>query len=157
MLSSPYILAAGDFDDGANLKDALWAFDILKYPHPALHFALVGDGPQKKGMEGLARHLGFDDYRAHFPGMQPDLRGWVEAAEAVWITHRKGGTELIGPAIEFSKPIFAMRTADTERALRKAPTAVLVPFGDRVALASVVHKWLGVRSQSLEPRPQGSV
>ncbi len=58
---------------------ALW---ILRDRHPRLRHLVVGDGPDRPGLEGLARELGLAD-RVEFAGQLPN----PEALQAAWTGH----------------------------------------------------------------------
>ncbi len=58
---------------------ALW---ILRDRHPRLRHLVVGDGPDRRALEGLARRLGLED-RVEFAGQLPN----PEALQAAWAGH----------------------------------------------------------------------
>ena len=39
------VLCVGPLEMNKGYYEAVWAFDILRYPHPDLHLVLAGDGP----------------------------------------------------------------------------------------------------------------
>jgi glycosyltransferase involved in cell wall biosynthesis len=141
-LPSKFILAAGGFDDTADLKAAVWAFEMMKYADPELHLVLLGEGPGRPDLERFARHLAWDDYRIHFAGWQDDVAPYLSAATAVWVTHAGGGRKLALEAMAAGKAVVAVRTADTESVIEHEVTGLLVPGGDKVALAAVTRKLL---------------
>jgi glycosyltransferase involved in cell wall biosynthesis len=140
LLPDKFVLAAGGFDGVANLKAAVWAFDMLKYTDPQLHLVLLGDGPQRQSLEKLARGLGHDDYRLHFAGFQPDVRPYLHRAAVVWVTHTTGGTHFALEAMAAGKPVVVGRR--------------VVPFGDDLKTAG--EECL-VRTNADEPYVQAAV
>lgn len=111
-LPAKFVLAAGGFDATANLKAAVWAFDMLKYTDPQLHLVLLGAGPQRPPLEKLARDLGHDDHRVHFAGFQPDVWPYLHRAAVVWVTHAAGGGHFALEAMAAGKPVvLGRRTA----------------------------------------------
>ncbi len=58
---------------------ALW---ILRDRHPRLRHLIVGDGPERARLEGLARQLGLE-HRVEFAGQLPN----PEALQAAWAGH----------------------------------------------------------------------
>jgi glycosyltransferase involved in cell wall biosynthesis len=141
-LPKRFILASGGFDYAANLKSAVWAFDVLKYAEPNLHLVLLGDGPERPQLERLAHSLGFDDRRVHFAGWQPNVNPYLAAATVAWVTHRWGGTKFTLEAMAAGKPVLALRTADTESVLEDRVTGLLIPFADPVWLAATTRELL---------------
>ena len=138
-LPKRFLLAAGGFDAVANLKSAIWAFDVLKYMEPGLHLVLLGDGPQLRDVRRFAHSLAFDDDRVHFLGWQPDVTPFVERATAVWTTHTGGGNQFALEAMALGKPVVAMRSCDTEFLIRDGVNGVLVPHDDPVGMAAATR------------------
>lgn len=136
------ILAAGAFDRDAALKDAAWAFDILKYAAPDLHLVLVGDGPERERVERFARGIGADDYRTRFAGPRADLPSLFALAEVVWVTHRRGGVSTALESMAAGKPVVAVGTPDLAETVADGVSGVLVPPGDRVRMAAVTAELL---------------
>lgn len=132
------ILAAGGFDSAAALKDAAWAFDVLKYVAPDLHLVLVGDGPERRRVEAFAHAIGFDDYRVHFAGPRADRPSLFALADVVWVTHRRGGVKIALEAMAAGAPVVAVGTPD----LAEVVSGILVPPGDRVRMAAVTAELL---------------
>ena len=128
-MSAAYILTIGDCDTNANLKSAVWAFDILKYAWPGLELYVVGDGPLRVDLEAFAVHLGHDDCRVRFLGWPGDITLLIKQATAVWLTALTGGSELATLASRAGVPVFAMQNPD----LSDVPG---VPQGDHVGLAA---------------------
>lgn len=137
-----HILAAGGFDAVANLKHAVWAFDVLKYAHPHLHLVLLGDGPQRADIERFAVSLGFDDLRVRFAGQQADVTPFLRDAVQVWGTHTRGGTKFLLEAMASGVPVIATRSADAERVIRDGQNGRLVPADRPVEMARVAHALL---------------
>lgn len=102
---SRVILAAGGFDVAANLRAAVWAFDVLRYTAPDWRLVLCGDGPLRGEVERFARQLGADDFRVHFLGVRDDLPALMRSAYAVWVTHRDGGAATALEAMAVETPL----------------------------------------------------
>lgn len=136
------IFAAGRFDRDAALKDAAWAFDVLKYVTPDLHLVLVGDGPERERVEHFAHAVGSDDYRVRFAGFRADLPSLFALADLVWVTHRRGGVATALEAMAAGKPVVAVGTPDLAAVVADGVTGVLVPPGDRVRMAAVTAELL---------------
>jgi len=136
------IAAVGNFDRWSGLKTAVWAFDLLKYLSPEFHLLLIGDGPDREAVDRFGRTLGYDDYRVRFAGLSADVPAWLAAADVVWIAHERGGVSVTLEAMAAGMPVVAMRTSDTESVVRDGETGLLVPPGDRAALAAATAELL---------------
>lgn len=130
------IFAAGRFDRTASLKDAVWAFDILKYESPDLFLVVFGEGAERTRLEAFGKALGFDDYRVRFAGTRSDLPSLMSLAEVVWITHDRGGRNTALEAMAVCKPVLGWNSPDMAEIVRHGESGLLVPRGDRVGLAS---------------------
>ncbi|MFO0848635.1 MAG: glycosyltransferase [Gemmataceae bacterium] len=136
------IVAAGRFDPAADLKSAVWAFDVVKYVTPDVFLVLVGDGPERGRVERFARALGFDDYRVRFAGGRYEAASVFALAEVVWVTHRRGGVTTALQSLAAGRPVVAVRTPELAEELTDRVSGRLVPQGDRVQLAAVTHELL---------------
>lgn len=136
------IAAVGNFDRNSGLRTAVWAFDVLKYVAPDFQLRLIGDGPNRAAVDEFGRALGFDDYRVSFTGCRNDVPGLLETAAVTWVTHDRGGIVTVLESLSVGTPVVAFRTSDTETVIDDGETGRLVPFGDRVALASTTAELL---------------
>jgi hypothetical protein len=136
------ILACGGFDNVANLKHVVWAFDVLKYAHPQLHLLLFGDGPQRPDIERFASTLGFDDLRIHCVGFEHDITPYLQQAVQAWGSHTHGGVKFLLEAMASGVPVIATRTADSERLIRDGANGLLVPADRPVEMARAAHALL---------------
>lgn len=136
------ILATGAFDNVANLKHIVWAFDVLKYAHPQLHLVLLGDGPQRADMERFAYSLGHDDLRVRCVGRQEDVTPFLRNATQVWGSHTHGGIKFLLEAMASGVPVIATHTPDSERVIRDGKNGRLVSTDRPVEMARVAHALL---------------
>lgn len=136
------IVVTGRFDATADLKSAVWAFDVVKYVAPDVYLVLVGDGLERGRVERFARALGFDDYRVRFTGARPDCASILALADVVWVTHYRGGVTTALQALAAGRPVVAFRTPEMTEVLTDHVTGRLVPTDDRVQLAAVTHDLL---------------
>jgi glycosyltransferase involved in cell wall biosynthesis len=128
------LVMAGDrLEPAAGLRDAIWAFDILRYDRPELFLVIVGDGPDRARLEAFGRALAFDDFRVRFVGPRPDLLG---LAEVVWVAAERGGTELAMEAMAAGRPVVGWKTADLGELIEDGETGLLAARGDRAQLAA---------------------
>ena len=134
--SARLIFAAGKLDRTAGLKDAVWAFDVLKYESDDFHLVLFGGGPDRDRLESFGRALGFDDYRLRFAGVRGDLPSLFGLAEVVWVTHERGGVNTALEALAAGRPVLGWKNADLADFVADGGSGFLLPRGDRIALAS---------------------
>jgi len=139
---SKLIFAGGRLDSAHGVKDAVIAFDILRYEFPTLQLILTGDGPDRTTAEELGRALAFDDFRIHFCGSRPDLATATRLAEMVWVTCDCGGEHLALRAMAAGKPVVAYHTPELAEIVDDGNTGYLVPHGDRAAIAAKAHALL---------------
>ncbi len=136
------ILACGGFDAVAELKRIVWAFDVLKYPHPQLRLVMLGDGPQRADIARFARTLSSEDLRVQCVGHHADITPYLAGAVQVWSTHTRGGTKFLLEAMAAGVPVLAYRTPDTERLLKGGECGQLVASGQPVEMAREAHSLL---------------
>ncbi len=131
----PYLVAVGGFDAAAGLKDAVWAFDVIRYTDSAIRMVIVGDGPERKRVERFARAVGATDNRVVFVGERSDVPQILAGAKAAWMTAKRGGIHVTLEAVAAGTPVVGFRTPDLVTVIADGETGILVPPGDRIALA----------------------
>ncbi|HZO34367.1 MAG TPA: glycosyltransferase family 4 protein [Gaiellaceae bacterium] len=97
---------------------------------------LVGDGPDRAGVERLARRLGVEG-RCRIVGFRTDLPSWYAAFDALCLTSANEGTPVAAiEALAAGKPVVATRAGGTVAVVDDGESGFLVPVGDVEALAS---------------------
>ena len=139
---SKLIFAGGRLDAAHGVKEAVIAFDMLRYESPTLQLVLTGDGPDRLAAEELGRALAFDDFRVRFSGARPDVSAAIRLAEMVWVTCERGGEHLALRAMAVGKPVIAYHTPELAEVVNDGETGFLVPPGDRAAVAQKAHVFL---------------
>lgn len=126
---------------------ALRAVSRLTADLPELRFVVVGDGPERAGLERLAAEL---PVHAHFLGRRanaemPDL---LAAMDVVVCSSRREGTPLaVLEWMAAGKAIVATRVGGIPSILEDGAEAVLVPYGEEAALAAGIARLLGDPAQ----------
>jgi glycosyltransferase involved in cell wall biosynthesis len=133
------IFAGGRLDSAHGIKDAVTAFDMMRYESPDLQLVLTGEGPDRAVAEQLGRALAFDDFRIRFSGERIDLPAATHLAEMVWVTCERGGEYLALRAMAAGKPVIAYHTPELGEIIDDGVTGYLVPPGDRAAIATKSH------------------
>ncbi len=146
-VESRFIFAGGQLDSGYGAKDAVMAFDMIRYELPALQLVLTGDGLDRTEVEELSRALAFDDIRVRFSGPRPDLAAATRLAEMVWVTGKHGGEHQALRAMAAGKPVIAFHTPELAEVIDDGTTGYLVSQGDRGAIAARSHVLLADPAQ----------
>jgi glycosyltransferase involved in cell wall biosynthesis len=142
------VIAAGRFDADADLRSAVWAFDMVKYAIPDLYLVLAGDGPERDRVEHFARAVGYDDYRVRFTGDHADRSVLYGLADVAWVTHRRGGVCFALQAMSACRPVVAVHTSDLVEVIEHGVTGLLVRPADRVELAAATRELLSNPEQA---------
>lgn len=129
------IFAGGALDTLHGVREAVRAFDMLRYNQKAAHLVLFGEGPERQPATDLAKALAFDDNRVRFAGARADLAALTPLAEQVWVTRAAGGELLALRAMAAGVPVVAFETPELQEVIDDANTGHIVPMGDRPALA----------------------
>lgn len=133
------IFAGGRLDAAHGVREAVIAFDMIRYESKDLQLVLTGDGPDRAAALDLGRALAFDDLRVRFSGPRPDLAAATQLAEQVWITGPRGGEHLALRAMAAGKPVIAYHTPELGEIIDDGTTGYLVPQGDRAGIATKAH------------------
>jgi glycosyltransferase involved in cell wall biosynthesis len=128
------ILCLGPIEPRKGFRDAVWAFDILRYLHDDLRLVFAGDGPDRPRVEDFARAVrAWPSVR--FAGRCGDLTPHLQGAVVVWVTGRGGGVGVALEAMAAGLPVVASRRPELAEIVVDGETGYLVPPGDKAALA----------------------
>lgn len=130
------ILAAGPLTPSGGLRDAIWAFDALKYDSRDWHMLVLGDGPARASFESFGRAIAYDDYRIHFLGWQAEALSWLGVVEAVWLPGFEGGLTLALHALAAGRVVLTWAGTEVAELIDAAHGGGVVPPRNRIALAS---------------------
>jgi glycosyltransferase involved in cell wall biosynthesis len=129
------VVCLGPLTPDKGLRDAIWAFDILRHLYPELSLVLVGDGPDRPRLEAFARTQRIED-RVHFAGTQREVGPLLEGAAVVWVPSRADvGAHSALAAMAAGRPVVAAAQPGLAEVVGDGDTGLLVPPGDPVALA----------------------
>jgi glycosyltransferase involved in cell wall biosynthesis len=104
---------------------------------------IVGDGPDRAGVEDLARTLGVAE-RCRLVGYQTDLAGWYAAFDAFCLTSANEGTPVAAiEALAAGKPVVATRVGGTPAVVDDGVTGFLADEGDVAMLAQRLAELAG--------------
>ncbi len=88
--AAPTLVTVGHLVARKRHADVLRALAVLGRRHPTLRYEIVGDGPERIALEGLAARLGVSD--------RVDMRGQLEPAQA--LERARAGTLFVMPSTE---------------------------------------------------------
>ncbi len=143
---APLIVAAGRLSADYAFRDALWAFDILKYVQPRAVLAVLGDGPDLPKLERFAADIRLGN-QVRFLGRVSHLKPWLTAADVVWVPNLAGEVpDVLLQAMALGRPIVTLRVSAVEGFLEDGRHAVLMPKGDQPALAQATQRLLADRA-----------
>ncbi len=115
------------------------AFDVLirALPHlPGTHAVIAGEGPERAGLEALARQLGVAD-RVLFPGWREDTAGLLAAADVLACPSRHEPLgNVVVEAWSAGRPVVAASASGPRELIRPGEDGLLVPPEDVEALAT---------------------
>ncbi|MCI0455573.1 MAG: glycosyltransferase [Gemmataceae bacterium] len=136
------VVCAGRLEAHKGYRDAVWAFDVLRYLYDDLRLLLVGDGPERCPLQrfvGRIRATG----RVEFAGTRSDASALMASAEMVWVPSLADGG--VGSALEAmaaGRPVVASRLPALAEVVLDGETGLLVPPGDKIELARQTRRLL---------------
>jgi glycosyltransferase involved in cell wall biosynthesis len=129
------IACIGEFNVLAGFRDAVWAFDILRFLYPDLRLLMIGDGPYRPQVEDFARKIDCAG-SVHFLGDRPAEAALLARCEVVWVGD---GTDVsVGAALAAlaaGRPVVGPRHPVLAEIVVEGETGCLVPPGRQSALA----------------------
>jgi glycosyltransferase involved in cell wall biosynthesis len=111
---------------------------------PDVDLLMIGDGPERANLEGLAREVGMSD-RVHFLGFVEDERKFqlLAVSDLFILTSLHEGFGLVYlEAMHCGLPVVASTSGGQEDFLRDGETGVLVPSGDADSLCKALQRLL---------------
>jgi glycosyltransferase involved in cell wall biosynthesis len=129
------VVAVGPLETIKGFRDAIWAFDILRFLYDDLHLLLAGTGPDEARLRqfiGVTQLEG----RVHLLGRCPDVMPLLAGAEVVWVPSRADrGVNVALEAMAAGRPVLASRWPGLAEVVADGVTGLLLPPGDQGALA----------------------
>jgi len=125
----------------------LRAAALVRRAVPAAEFLVVGDGPERAGLETLAGQLGLAGV-VHFLGTRADVPELLRLIDvAVLTSHIEASPVSLLEAMASGKPVVATRVGSVAEAVANGRTGYLVPPGTEGPLAQRIVELLGRRDR----------
>lgn len=139
---TPVLLAVCRLVPQKGVDVAIEALARVREGHPDAHLVVLGEGPLRPELSGLAAQLGIAD-AVSFPGRVGDVAWWLRRASVVVHPARWEGFGLaLLEAMLCARPIVASAVSSVPEIVADGETGLLVPPDDPVALADAVTSLL---------------
>ncbi|MFN0052984.1 MAG: glycosyltransferase [Planctomycetales bacterium] len=136
------VLYAGRLARQKRVADLIWAFELIRVMEGQVVFLIVGDGPERSGLEEFTGKLGIAD-RVRFLGHRADVAQLLGVTDLFWLASDfEGLSNSVMEAMAAGLPVVASDIPPNRELVVPGETGYLAPVGDRVALAQFAQKLL---------------
>jgi glycosyltransferase involved in cell wall biosynthesis len=140
--SAPVLVTVAVQREPKGIQHMLAALPEVAAAFPAVRYLLVGDGPHRRALEGLAARLGVAD-RVVFAGARDDVPRLLAAADLfVLPSLTEALPTVVAEAMAAGLPIVATTVGGIPEMVGHGEAALLVPPSDPAALAAAVCRLL---------------
>jgi len=123
-------------------RDLLMAGEMLFHRGHKVKLLLIGDGPERSGLERLISEHGMTDYCV-ITGFQSDVRPFLEAADVVVLSSRTEGFPLaVLEAMSLGKAVVAPAVGGIPEQIDSGATGYTYNVGDISALVAALEKMI---------------
>lgn len=141
----PLLLAVGNLYPVKGHEYLIDALALLMRRHPRAHVVIAGRGQLANELRARARHVGVSDH-VHLLGLRSDIPELLAAADIFVLPSLSEGLPLaLLEAMATGRPIVASDVGEVRSALGDGEAGLLVPPGDRAALAGALDSLLSDR------------
>ena len=141
-IPSPTVVCVGTLRPHKGYENALWAFDLLAFPHHDLRIRFIGSGPHRRRLRTFANSR-FHRDRIHFDDDETCIEDELPRALACWVPSlTPSGAQTIREAMAAGCPVIASDWPEFRELIADGETGYLVPSGDKVSLARCTRRLL---------------
>jgi glycosyltransferase involved in cell wall biosynthesis len=124
------------------VKDLIWAADLLKVIRDDVHLLIIGDGPHRARLERYRDQVRIRD-RVHFLGARDDVPQLMPHFDCLWLASAyEGLPNCIMEAMACSVPVVASDIPGNRDLVIHGETGYLTPVGDRAGIARHTNRIL---------------
>jgi len=160
LMGKKIVLYAGNHGYAGAVETVLYAADCLR-SDPAIHFLLVGDGPEKPKLRELATHLALENVTFHDSVPLESVPELISISDLAVVTLRKSKV-MAGarPAKAFvmmagGKPIVLAAEGEAARLIEASGAGVVVSPEDHRSLANAICNLLEDRARAKQMGKNG--
>ncbi|EMA47111.1 glycosyltransferase [Halobiforma nitratireducens] len=143
---APVVGTVGRLIERKGHYDLLEAWPLVLDDHPDAQLVIVGDGPERDGLEARARELGVWD-SVHLPGTRDDVPALLDLMDVfAFPSHFEGLPGALLEAMAAGLPIVATPVDGNSELLDDEQSGLFVPVQAPDALASAICRLLSQES-----------
>ncbi len=143
---APTIGTVGRLTEIKRQADLIRAFGAVRARCPRAHLLIVGDGPLRAELHGLAVDLGLENC-VHFAGYQNQTAAYLKAMDIFTLTSRSEGMPLVVlEAWAAGVPVVATRVGGIPELVRDGSNGLMIDSGDEVALSEALERLIAMPS-----------
>ena len=142
LAGEPRLVVVASLTPEKGIDVLLKAMSFVGAEFPSIRLYVIGDGPRRAELQGLASQLGLGA-KVEFVGIQRDIRPYLAACDLTVLPSLSEGMGLAAvEAMAVGRAVVGSHTGGIPEVVVEGETGLLVPPGDAQALASAVSALL---------------
>ncbi|MCG3201806.1 MAG: D-inositol-3-phosphate glycosyltransferase [Gammaproteobacteria bacterium] len=149
--SSPVVILVANLRPVKAIDVFLDSIRVVATDHPEAHVVIVGEGPERQKLQGMARSLGLSK-SVHFLGSRTDVPRLLKASDVgVLSSSSEGLSNAIIEYMAAGLPVVCTAVGGNPELVTDDVNGYAVPVGDSEAMAAAIKKLLAdpVRARGL--------
>lgn len=123
-------------------KDLIWAMQLLRQLREKVHMLVVGDGPERRKLQDLAKHMGCD-HLVRFASHRDDASRFYAAFDVFWLASDfEGMSNSLMEAMAAGIPCVVSDIPPNRELLEDGKQGFVVKVGDSVGFAQFTDRIL---------------